>query len=53
MLLAASHTPSPTGTAVVKRYRLARTGLDGRTTPLQRSAGESAASKRSASLNMR
>jgi hypothetical protein len=52
MLLAGRGPTSPTGTAVVKRYRLARARLDGRTTPLQRSAGDVAASRRSASLSM-
>ena len=52
MLLAGRKSPTSTGPAVIKRYRLARARLDGRVTPLQRSAGEVAASKRSASLFM-
>jgi hypothetical protein len=52
LLLAGRHDPTATGPAVIKRYRLARARLDGRTTPLQRSASEVAASRRSASLFM-
>jgi hypothetical protein len=52
MLLAGRKTPTSTGPAVIKRYRLARARLDGRTTPPQRSASDVAASRRSASLFM-
>ena len=52
LLLAGRRGPSPSGAAVIQRYRLARARLDGRTTPVQRSAGELAASRRSASLFM-
>ena len=52
LLLAGRRSPTSTGPAVIQRYRLARARLDGRTTPLQRSASDVAAAKRSASLSM-
>ena len=52
LLLTSPRSPSPAGSAVIQRYRLARARLDGRATPVQRSAGELAVSKRSASLFM-
>ena len=52
LLLADRRGTTAPGSAVIKRYRLARARLDGRAKPLHRSAGEVAASRRSASLFM-
>jgi hypothetical protein len=50
LLLKDRRAPFAAGQAPVQRYRLMRARLDGRATPAQRSASDSARSSRSASL---